>query len=259
VGVGDLGAPGERPSAHVVVDDLGAPRLEEDDAHHLGAVLRLRAGEAVTATDGRGGLLVCRYVAGGALSPSGSPVYERRPEPAITLAFAPVKGERPEWAVQKLTEIGVDRIVLLRTERGVVKWEGTRAEAHLGRLRKVAREAVMQSRRRWLPEVCGPEPFSALAGPVSLGAGSLPSLGRGAGAGSGSLGAGLALAQPGGAPPSLDYPTVLIGPEGGWSDSELAACAVHVGLGPAVMRTETAAVAAGVLLVALRSGVVGAV
>ena len=54
--------------------------------------------------------------------------------------------------------------------------------------------------------------------------------------------------------PSLARPVVLVGPEGGWSDDELAAGLPTVGLGPNVLRTETAAVAAGTLLVALRSG-----
>ena len=69
------------------------------------------------------------------------------------MAFAPVKGERPEWVVQKLTELGIDRIVPLRTERSVVRWTGERGQATVERLRRVAREAAAQCRRVWLPEV----------------------------------------------------------------------------------------------------------
>ncbi len=69
----------------------------------------------------------------------------------------------------------------------------------------------------------------------------------------------LALAVPGGAPVSLSAPTVLVGPEGGWTDEELAAVPEHVGLGPYVLRAETAALAAGVLLAALRAGLVAEV
>lgn len=64
--------------------------------------------------------------------------------------------------------------------------------------------------------------------------------------------AGAALAEPGGAPPSLDRPVVLVGPEGGWAEEELALDLPRVSLGPLVLRAETAAVAAGVLLTSLR-------
>jgi 16S rRNA (uracil1498-N3)-methyltransferase len=129
--------------------------------------------------------------------------------------------------------VGVDRIVLMETDRSVVRWEGSRASSHLARLRKVARQALMQSRGCWLPEVSGVVPFSSLARCT-----------------------GAALAAPAGGPPSLAYNTVLIGPEGGWSPAEEAEGLPTVSLGPGVMRSETAAVAAGVLLAALRSGLV---
>jgi 16S rRNA (uracil1498-N3)-methyltransferase len=156
-----------------------------------------------------------------------------RPAPAITVGFAPVKGDRPEWAVQKLTELGVDRVVLLHTDRSVVRWDEQRATRHLERLRAVARQAVMQSRGLWLPEV------------------------EGVGAVDGLLGAaGVAVATPGGGPPGLACPTVLVGPEGGWSAAEEEAAVNTVALAPSVLRTETAAVAAGVILSALRAGLV---
>ena len=68
---------------------------------------------------------------------------------------------------------------------------------------------------------------------------------------------GAVLAEPGGGPVSLEFPVVLIGPEGGWSDEERAAAAGRtMSLGSRVLRTETAAVAAGVMLSALRDGLV---
>ena len=85
---------------------------------------------------------------------------EARAEPRLTVAFAPVKGERPEWVVQKLTELGIDRIVPLRSERSVVRWTGTRGQATVERLRRVAREAAAQCRRVWLPEVCDTVAFA---------------------------------------------------------------------------------------------------
>lgn len=153
-----------------------------------------------------------------------------RPAPLVTVAFAVVKGERPEWAVQKLTEIGVDHIVPLQAARSVVRWPLGESAAQLARLRRVAREAAVQSRRVWLPVVDGVTPFEAVAG---------------------------ALTHPGGDPPSLDQPILLVGPEGGWDEAELASGRPLVDLGPSVLRTETAAVVAGVLLCALRAGIVG--
>ena len=82
----------------------------------------------------------------------------------MTVGFALTKGEHPEWAVQKLTEAGVDRIVIMTAERCVTRWAPSSASRHLERLREVARHAAMQSRRSWLPTVEGPVAFSALAG-----------------------------------------------------------------------------------------------
>jgi 16S rRNA (uracil1498-N3)-methyltransferase len=227
------GAPDEaHTAAHVFVDDIDNPALDPADRHHLERVLRLRPGERVTVSDGAGCWCVCEF--GLVLEPVGEVVVEPEPEPPITVAFAVPKGDRPEWAVQKLTEVGVDHIVLLHTDRSVVRWEGERAERQRERLERVAREASMQSRRRWLPEVDGPLAFEEVA--------DWP---------------GAALCVPGGDPPDLDRPVALIGPEGGWSPSEHAASHGSLGLGSTVLRVETAAVVAGTLLVALRTGLVG--
>jgi 16S rRNA (uracil1498-N3)-methyltransferase len=219
-------------AAHVFVADLDAPVLDAGDRHHLAHALRLRPGEEVTASDGAGGWRRCRYASGGALEPVGSLCREEPPSPAVCVGFVVTKGARPEWVVQKLTEVGVDRIVPLSSSRSVVRWDTSRAERNLERLRRVAREAAMQSRRNRLPEVTG---VLSVAKVASQGA---------------------ALAQRGGSAPSLDRPFVLVGPEGGWDRAELEHGLPLVGLGPNVLRAETAAVTAGVLLCALRSGVV---
>ena len=151
-------------AAHAFVDDLDAPALDDDDRRHLERVLRLRPGEVVTVSDGAGGLRRCRYAAGGALTPDSAVERTEAPAPVLTVAFAVPKGDRAEWAVQKLTEVGVDRIVLLETARSVVRWgEEARASRRVDRLRRVAREAAMQSRRAWLPTVEGPVPFATAA------------------------------------------------------------------------------------------------
>jgi 16S rRNA (uracil1498-N3)-methyltransferase len=196
-------------------------------------VLRLRSGEEVTVADGRGGWRRCAFAAGGTLQPAGEVEQRERPAPPITVAFALTKGEKPELTVQKLTEVGVDRIVPFAAERSVARWDAERAAKHLVRLRRVAREAAMQSRRAFVPLIDELTTFDAAAG--------LP---------------GACRADAGGKPPSLDHPVVLIGPEGGWSDAEAARPLPVVGLGPQVLRAETAAIAAGTLLVALRTGLV---
>ena len=81
----------------------------------------------------------------------------------------PVKGEKPELVVQKLTEIGIDDIFpLAPSAHSVVKWDGDRADRHHARLVKVAREAAMQSRRVWLPEVQPVTTISSTAGACAV-------------------------------------------------------------------------------------------
>lgn len=231
-----------RAVAQVFVDELdegpGNLELEDDDAHHLDRVLRLRAGELVVVADGRGMWRWCRFRpsagARSVLEPVAPAQREPQQHPAITVAFAPLKGDRPEWTVQKLTELGVDRIVVLDCDRAVVRWRDGREARAIGRLRKVAREAAGQSRRVWLPRVEGPSSMAQLCA-------SDPSV---------------ALADPDGGAPSLDRPVLAVGPEGGWSDDERARGLPTVALGPQILRAETAAVAAGVLLSALRAGTV---
>ena len=202
--------------------------MADGDRHHLEKALRLRAGDPLVVADGAGSWRPVRF--GAALDPTGDVAAEPRPAPVLTVGLTPTKGDRPEWAVQKLTELAVDRIVVLRTARSVVRWEGDRVDHHLERLRRISREAAMQSRRVWLPEIIGVHTLADHPGAV--------------------------LADPGGRPPSGADHVVLCGPEGGWSDEERAAAPDFIGLGPGVLRAETAAVTAGALLVALRHGVV---
>ncbi|MDQ1356057.1 MAG: rRNA (uracil1498-N3)-methyltransferase [Acidimicrobiaceae bacterium] len=247
------------------VADLERPELDAADRHHLDRVLRLRPGEEVTASDGVGGWRRCEYAGDGRVVAVGDIEVEARPTPLVTVAFALTKGERPEWTVQKLAEAGVDRIVPMTTGRSVVRWDGEKAARQVVRLRSVARAAAMQSRQVWLPVVDHVVAFAELV-PVGSGAPSaLPSpsgltSGLAQPAAPASVApstSGLALAHMGGGPPSLERPVVLVGPEGGWDESELASGLPLVTLGPTVLRAETAAMAAGVLLCGLRAGVVG--
>lgn len=212
------------------MDDLDAVALEEADRHHLVRVLRLRPGEQVVASDGAGSWRLCALTGDGSLDPSGDVVTEAAPDVTVAVWLPALKGDRAEWAIAKLTELGVDEIGLLRCERGSVRLDATTADRVLARWRRVAREAACQSRRTRLPVILGP-------------------LDVGSAVTSGALRCDLEGTAQLTAPRSL-----LVGPEGGWSEGERASPESSLGLADAVLRTETAAVVAGVVVTASRRG-----
>lgn len=234
-------------AAQVFVDDLEALALSDDDAHHLTRSLRLRAGETVLAADGAGHWRRCLFRPPEAARPGavastdprleadGPVEFEPAPASPVTVGFVPVKGDRPEWVVQKLTEIGADRVIVLRSARSVVRWEGERGDRAVDRLRRVARLAAAQSRRAWLPTIDGAHGVRDLIDASAPGP--------------------LALADPRGEPLADGITAIAIGPEGGWDAGELAGPGVvAVRLGPTILRAETAAVSAATMLCALRDG-----
>ena len=166
---------------------------------------------------------------------------EDRPTPRVTVVQAIPKGERADLAVEVLTEIGVDRIVPWAAERSVGVWRGERATKALARWRATAREAGKQSRRAWLPEVTGQRStseVSALLGEVDLAVVLHESAAEPL----------AALSLEG-----VSSVAVVVGPEGGISDEELAAFAdvAHVvRMGETVLRTSTAGLAAVAALLA---------
>ena len=89
-------------AAHAFVVDLDAPELSDDDRRHLERVLRLRPGQDVTVSDGAGRWRRCRF--GDPLEPAGGVVEDERLSPPVAVALSLTKGERLDWAVQKLTE-----------------------------------------------------------------------------------------------------------------------------------------------------------
>lgn len=220
--------------------------LDVSDARHAIRSLRLRPGDEFTSSDGRGAVARCRVVRAQRLLLEGEVVQrteERPPVPRLTILLAPPKGERLAWAVQKLTEVGADSIVLVEAARSVRRWEGERAARAGERLDAVAREAAKQSRRRFIPELGGPEPWegslhaAAARGPLIV-------LGEHARAP-------LSRALPADRPSEL---AVAVGPEGGIAEHEARAAeragAVLASLGPQVLRTETAAVVGAALALA---------
>ncbi len=225
------------PSLEVAVGDEVS--VEGDEAHHAVAVRRLRVGEQVVLTDGRGTSVV------GPVTSTGKRVFTvavasvehlALPVPVVTVVQAIPKGERGELATEVLTEIGVARIVPWAASRSIALWKGERAQRSLDRWRSSAREAAKQSRRCWLPEVVPMETTAQVVERVA--AATLA----------------IVLHEQHGRPiGSLDVPAggeivLVIGPEGGLAPEEVeafeAAGGVTVRMGAEVLRTSTAGLAA---------------
>jgi 16S rRNA (uracil1498-N3)-methyltransferase len=210
-------------AAHVFVESLDAPQLTDEDDHHLRRVLRIRDTDVVTIGDGVGGWVNARLTVGGVTVESERTV-EVAPRAATVISAIP-KGDRPEWIVQKLTELGATSIGFMDCARSVVRWDASRAMRQLDRLRRVTREAAMQSRRLWLPEVLDVVPFAEAIKSIDC-----------------------AIADPDGdeLDPAVD--TILVGPEGGFTEGELNSVERRIKLSANVLRVETAALTAAFLL-----------
>ncbi len=185
-----------------------------DEAHHAVAVRRLRAGEQVVLTDGTGRTATGRVVTTGKrlLTVEVDEVRTPpRPDPAVTVVQALPKGDRGELAVEMLTEVGVETIVPWAAARSVAVWRGERAAKSLARWRGTAREAAKQARRAWFPEVTGLMTTAGVAALLADGALSV------------------VLHEEAATPlASLEVPptgsiVVVVGPEGGLTDDEVAA------------------------------------
>ncbi|MBC8365302.1 MAG: 16S rRNA (uracil(1498)-N(3))-methyltransferase [Actinobacteria bacterium] len=211
---------------HVFVADLHSPEVGPDDRHHLERSLRLRNGDPLTVGDGDGRWRECRF--GDHLETVGGIVEVAQPPEEVTVGFSMLKGQRPELILQKLTELGVDRILPLLAERSIVRWDADKRTAQHDRFLRIAREAAMQSRRVRLPVIERITETCEVANRP-----------------------GTALAQAGGRRLHAGDRTILVGPEGGWTPTEVEGHDM-VDLGPTVLRAETAAIAAGTLLTALR-------
>lgn len=238
----------------VFIDEPLAPdavvRVGGPAANHIARVLRLRAGDVLTAFDGRGGEYAARIeslrkdtvlVAVGAHR-----AVERESALAITLAQGVSRGERMDLVVQKATELGVQRIVPLLTERSVVRLDAKQADAKLRHWRAIAIAACEQCGRNAVPEVAAPQRLDALLAQSTVQPPTRSEQPRADGmqrvvlSPSGTLRARELVA---GAPVM-----VLIGPEGGLSEAEIASAVRadfrELRLGPRILRTETAALAA---------------
>jgi 16S rRNA (uracil1498-N3)-methyltransferase len=225
---------------------LAEVKLPEAAAGHLARVLRLRAGDRLVLFDGSGSDFHAEIteIAGSRVR---ARILERvdglRESPlAVTLVQAVSRGERMDWTLQKATELGVRRIQPVLSARSVVRLDAQQAERRLRHWQAIVASACEQCGRSVLPRVeaplelsrylerpCGDVRRMVLApdGAVSIGG----------------LAGGLTGVE------------LLIGPEGGLDESELAAAVAAgfeaVRLGPRVLRTETAGIAALAVLQAL--------
>lgn len=211
--------------------------LPQAATHHAAHVLRLRNGDPVVVFNGRGGEFSARLVARAtAVDLVEFDAVDRESPVALTLIQAWVALDKIDWVVEKAVELGVARILLAPARRSVVRVDGVRLARRVTRLRDIALSACCQSGRTRVPQV---DAFDSLAG----------ALGKALDNGE----RGVVLH-----PQSADSLVVLsggarrlsiaVGPEGGFDDDELAA-AEHAGyrparIGPRVLRTETAGLAA---------------
>ncbi|MFN0018171.1 MAG: RsmE family RNA methyltransferase [Pirellulaceae bacterium] len=209
--------------------------LVDAEAQHLSRVMRAAVGDEVVLFDGSGAQFTAK-VARIAKTAVTLEILERRevncePRVELTLAVALPKGERQKWLVEKLTELGAARLMPLITERGVAQ----PVDAALARLSRAVIEASKQCGRNRLMEIAPPRSaveFFALLGTADSG----PHL----------------LAEPGGEslgtlPITTRQLTCAIGPEGGFTPSELKAALENqwrpVSMGTSILRIETAAIA----------------
>lgn len=221
-----------RSAAHVFVQSLETPNISTDDQHHLLKVLRVKATDQITVSNGVGAWITATITKDGDVCATSELFVIEPPKWSLCIAFAPVKGEKPELIVQKLTELGIDEIIpLAPTVRSVVRWDSAKAAKQTGRLQRVANEASMQSRRVWLPVV---HPVTQLADLASRHE--------------------VAFAEPGGVEVSAVHRTIVVGPEGGFAPDELGNSVSCVSLGESVLRAETAAIVAGALMTRYRRG-----
>jgi 16S rRNA (uracil1498-N3)-methyltransferase len=227
--------------------------LDGPEGHHAAAVRRLRAGQPVVLTDGRGVGLGAEVTS----------VHRRevvlvvqtvdrrpRPKPTVTVVQAIPKGDRGELAVELMTEVGVDRLVPWRAERCISVWNGDKAAKGRAKWQSTADAAAKQSRRWWWPEVDQMVTTEDLIEQVVKGS---------------NIG-GLAFVLHEDAEARLAERVraisqradgdimLVVGPEGGVSPSELQSLRLagvqSVRLGPNVLRTSTAGAVAATLVLA---------
>jgi 16S rRNA (uracil1498-N3)-methyltransferase len=209
------------------------------EGRHAARVRRIRPGETIIVSDGRGRGVrgPVRTVDGDRLTVEvAEHLSEAVPELRFVVVQALAKGDRSEAAVEMLTEVGVYEIIPWQSARSVVRWGGERGAKGRARWQAIAREATKQSRRLRIPHVCEPS--------------DLERLGRRIGASALTLVLHEGAVEPlrGVALPESGEVLLVVGPEGGLSDGEVAQLSAAggraVSVSDGVLRTSTAGVVA---------------
>ncbi len=212
--------------------------LPPDAAHHVSGVLRMRAGEALILFNGRGGEYAGEIVGvdkkSVRVAVGAKHQVDRESPLAITLVQAISRGERMDYTVQKAVELGVMRIVPLLSARVTVRLDAERERKRLDHWRQIIIGACAQSGRTRVPELMPVMPFSAWLHQQNDDLRLLLTPAAGS------------MFDPAGR--SLQRIQLCVGPEGGFSEDEIrlaqtAGC-LSMRLGPRILRTETAPVAA---------------
>jgi len=215
--------------------------LDGPEGRHAATVQRLGVGEELLLSDGRGNTAaaVVTAVGKGTLRLTLSTRwYEPPPDPRLVVVQGIAKGDRGELAVQAMTEVGVDEIVPWAAARSVARWRAERGDKARDKWVATAREAAKQARRAWCPVVAGdPDESTAEVARRLAGAAAALVLHEEASVSLSTV-----------ALPSHGDVVLVVGPEGGIAPNEVAAFekagATTVRLGPTVLRTSTAGVAA---------------
>ncbi len=222
-------------------------RLSPEQAHHVCHVLRLKPGDGIIVLDNRGSeyeVTLTRVCLPGTVGRV-TGKHPARGEPMVQLALfqSLLAREKFEWVLQKGTEVGVAVFVPVLTERSIVRAKLIE-EKKLDRWRRIVTEAAEQSRRGRIPKIDRTITFTEAAARLRAFDRCLI-----AAPGPGAVSLGEAL--PGAGGPALSI-ALLVGPEGGFTEEEVDLVrregAVQIGLGPRVLRTETAAVVACALV-----------
>jgi 16S rRNA (uracil1498-N3)-methyltransferase len=214
--------------------------LDGAEGRHAATVRRMRAGEQLLLSDGRGELADCEVITAEQAALRLAVLrrwHQPPPQPRVVLAQALIKGDRGELAVELATEAGVDEIVPWRASRCIARWDdGPRGAKALAKWQAAATQAAKQARRAYVPEVAQPVSTGQLAERTSGAARALV------------LHESATSALSGQALPDSGDLVLVVGPEGGLTDDELAtlaaAGAVPTRLGPSVLRASTAAAVA---------------
>lgn len=217
--------------------------LHGQEAHHLARVLRAAPGDPVSLADGTGALYQARVadVRPDRVSCAITDHHDvAPPRPALTVVHALPKARKLDEVVQRLTEVGVDRVVPVHSARSAVRLRGDKAARALARWRAVALAAAKQSRRVRPLHVADVGEWTTAFPPAAAGSVLWEEAERGLPAVLPTL-------------PDADEIVLGVGPEGGLTGDEVSATGLPAaGLGPTILRTETAAlVAASVVLAAV--------